>query len=440
MSVSTMPDQVYQIFCDAMGDATTIARMGLSVSGGGDSMALMYLAHRWSADRGTALRVAVVDHGLRADSAAEAAFVQDRAAALGMEADVLRWTDWSGQGNLQAAARRARRDLVAAWARRQGIGTVALGHTMDDQAETVLMRLGRGAGVDGLSAMAPQSEAAGLRWLRPLLGLRREALRRWLVAGGREWVDDPSNDDPRFDRVRARAALGHLHDLGVTVEGLSATSDRLRDAREALDQGVAALAAQAATWGHCGELRLNLAALRAAPAELARRLLRCGLRSVAGTAYGARAEAEAKLMSAMLGLQLGGGRSLHGCIIRPDGPTSVVVMREVAALDPLPRPFGEAPMLWDGRFRIAPRAPIADARIAPLGEAGLRHLRDVADAGQWAAPPAWRGAPRAAQLTTPALWQRGRLRAAPLADYGDQIDAVFVNCGPNWQEPSHQGT
>ena len=143
---------------------------------------------------------------------------------------------------------------------------------MDDQAETVLMRLGRGAGVDGLSAMAMRTSADGMVWLRPMLGVKRAALRVWLEERGETWVDDPSNDDLKYDRVKARRALETLGELGVTAEGLSATAERMQSARAALDDAAASLASEAAHWGACGELRLSLKPLRAAPRELARRM------------------------------------------------------------------------------------------------------------------------------------------------------------------------
>jgi len=176
--------------------------LGVAISGGGDSTALLLLLH---AARRAVLAV-TVDHGLRPESAAEAAAVGALCAARGIPHDTLVWAEGPESGNLQARARQARRRLIADWARGRGIGDVALGHTLDDQAETVLLRLARGSGVDGLAAMAAVAEGDGVRWHRPLLGIGRGALRDWLRGEGVAWIDDPSNEDPRFDRVRVRAA------------------------------------------------------------------------------------------------------------------------------------------------------------------------------------------------------------------------------------------
>ena len=152
-------------------DAARAGTLGVAVSGGSDSVALLLLVRAWAAVSGREIAAVTVDHGLRAGSAGEAADVAALCARIDVAHDVLNWRGWDGRGNLQDHARRARRDLIADWAQERGIATVALGHTLDDQAETVVMRLARGSGVDGLAAMAVVSQAACVVWLRPLLGL-----------------------------------------------------------------------------------------------------------------------------------------------------------------------------------------------------------------------------------------------------------------------------
>ena len=410
--------------------------LGVAVSGGGDSMALMRLAAEWARETGRSLAVASVDHGLRSESADETRLVVETARRLDLPADGLTWEGWDRRGNLSAAARDARRALLANWARARGIAAIMLGHTLDDQAETVLMRLGRGAGVDGLSGMAATSRSHGVLWLRPLLSARRDGLRDWLRAEGAPWVDDPTNDDPKYDRVKARKALAALGDLGVTATGVAATAARLRDARDALDEAASRLGQEAAKWGACGELRLALDPLRAAPRETTRRLFRAALTRVAGAAYGPRAEAEASLLTAIFGMRLGGGRALHGCLVRPDGPRGVVISRETAAIDPTPAPIAADDLLWDGRFRLTRAAPLDGAAIAPLGEAGARRLSALEDAGAWRPPADWLAAPRAARIATPALWRGAALAAAPVAGYGDAVTARFIGAEADWGDPS----
>ena len=194
-----------------------------------------------------------MDHGLRPDSAGEAGG-GGRALRRGRTSPTtLRWTGWDGRGNLQDRARQARRALIAGWARDRGIGAVALGHTLDDQAETFLLRLARGSGVDGLGAMRDRGAAEDVLWLRPMLTLRRAELRDWLVAEGVDWAEDPSNDDPAYDRVRARRALAPLATLGLGPERLAATAAAMDRARAALEAGTADLARRCLTQGAAGD-------------------------------------------------------------------------------------------------------------------------------------------------------------------------------------------
>ena len=143
-------------------------RIGAAVSGGGDSMALLSLMRPWCARRGVELRVVSVDHGIRAESRSECRVTGELAAGLGVAHEIVSCRQLPA-GNIQDAARRVRHSLIADWANRNRIKFVALAHTLDDQAETFLLNLARGSGVDGLAAMPVDVCRLGIRWLRPLL-------------------------------------------------------------------------------------------------------------------------------------------------------------------------------------------------------------------------------------------------------------------------------
>jgi tRNA(Ile)-lysidine synthase len=185
------------------------AKIAIALSGGGDSMALACLAHGFLAGRGEQDRLfaVTVDHGLRPESAGEAERAGEFCAALGIDHEIRRWDGDKPAAGLQAAARDARYRLLAEAARNAGCGMVLTGHTLDDQAETVAMRQARGPG-RGLSGIAPATLYARRTWfVRPLIVLRRADLRAFLKERGQDWVDDPSNFDPRFERVRLRGSL-----------------------------------------------------------------------------------------------------------------------------------------------------------------------------------------------------------------------------------------
>jgi len=366
--------------------------LGLAVSGGGDSVALLLLA----VDAGQQVRAVTVDHGLRPEAAAEAAWVGRLCARLGVPHDTLQWQGWTGAGNLQDQARRARLSLIADWAMAAGLGAVALGHTQDDQAETVLMRLARRAGVDGLSAMSDRRRAQGMTWLRPLLSVSRDDLRAFLRARGQEWIEDPSNDALRFDRVKARRALTALAPLGLTAAVLAGVADQMRTARSALDHQTEAAARQIARI-EGGDVVMDRAGFEGLPAEIRRRLLVGALGWIGSADYGPRAASVQALLTAVAA---GRGGTLAGCRVTLR-PSTLRVAREWQAVRGVVAAPGQ---LWDRRWIVTgPDSNGLDVKA--LGEAGLAMVAD------------WRtsGLPRASLLASPSVWRAGVLISAPLA-------------------------
>lgn len=365
--------------------------LGLAVSGGSDSLGLLHLA----VEAGLTCRAVTVDHGLRPEAAAEAETVARICAGLGVPHAVLRWQGWDRRGNLQDQARRARYRLIADWALAQGIGAVALGHTEDDLAETFLLRLARGAGVDGLAAMQARRLHLGVTWLRPLLGCARAELRADLVARGVVWADDPSNDNPAFDRVRMRQAMVGLAELGLGPERLAGVAGHLAEVREALETTMLEAARRLARID-AGDVLLAPPVFDL-PAEILRRLLLQALAFVSSAEYGPRGPA---LQRATRLLRAGRPVTLHGCRMLP-GRDGLRICREARAVAGCIAAPGA---LWDGRWRL--RGPQNNGlEIRSLGTEGLAACKD------WRAT----GRPRASLIASPAVWQGDRLVAAPLA-------------------------
>lgn len=374
-------------------------RLLVAVSGGGDSIALLHLARDWAGRMGVDVEAVTVDHGLRAESAAEAEAVGRTCAGLDVPHRILRWQGWDGQGNLPQEARAARYDLIAGATGPEDLPTLNLiGHTRDDIAETFLLRLARGSGVDGLAAMRADWRDRGQRWARPLLAVGRGELRDWLRLRGMSWIDDPSNDDPRYDRARARQALAALAPLGLGVDRLADTAAAMSRARAALAEA-SHTAARAIAWTEAGDVVFDRAGLEALLPELRDRLLTHALGWVSGNPLRPR---RTSLIETEAALAAGAPRAtLHGCLITA-GPKTLRLSREPAATGP------EVPTtaLWDGRWRVnGPHLPASVIR--PLGEAGLAICRG------------WRESslPRASLIASPAIWDArdDSLIAAPLA-------------------------
>jgi tRNA(Ile)-lysidine synthase len=209
----------------------------LAVSGGPDSMALMWLAARWrrTLARGPRLFAVTVDHGLRAESAAEARDVKRLARSLELPHRTMRWTGAKPKTGLPAAARAARYHLLARAARAHGATHIFTAHTRDDQAETLLMRLMRGSGIAGLAAMARQSERNGLLLARPLLHVAKSQLVATLKKARVGFADDPTNRDPNFTRPRIRAVMPALAAEGGDARNLARLASRLARANTAVE-------------------------------------------------------------------------------------------------------------------------------------------------------------------------------------------------------------
>jgi tRNA(Ile)-lysidine synthase len=209
----------------------------LAVSGGPDSVGLMWLMARWRRDLadGPRLVAVTVDHGLRAEAAQEARAVKRLAQALELPHRTMRWTGEKPKTGVPAAAREVRYRLLAQAARSVGATHILTAHTRDDQAETVLMRLLRGSGIAGLSAMACESARDGVVLARPLLTVSKSRLVATLNRAKIAFADDPTNRDTAFTRPRLRALLPLLAAEGGDARGLARLASRLARANAAVE-------------------------------------------------------------------------------------------------------------------------------------------------------------------------------------------------------------
>lgn len=369
MSAAIALQEIPALFADFHNRAHVI----LAVSGGVDSTALMLLAARWREQSPqTRLTVASIDHALRPESAEECRAVSARATDLGLPCIVKRWESDKPAARLQEAARGARYSLLTAVAAELGADAIATAHTLDDQAETVLMRLLHGSAVDGLAAMRPStalkhhiekaapafsggdaaptsnapiptseigSDAAGdLSLLRPLLGTTRARLVATLQAAGMAWLEDPSNRNPRFERVRLRALLAQLAPLGLDPARLALLARRAARSSDALE-AVAAERFETLARREQDRLQLDGPGFAACPADIRLRILERAVLLMQDTgkmsAYGLRLERLEALAAALdqaLDPALGQGRSwqrsLGGTLLRLDKAGNLQVTRE----------------------------------------------------------------------------------------------------------------
>jgi tRNA(Ile)-lysidine synthase len=251
----------------------------LAVSGGPDSTALLWLAARWRASRkaGPKLIAVTVDHGLRKAAKAEAAGVARLARKLKVVHRIVRWRGAKPNTGLQQAARVARYRLLADAARKASAALVLTAHTLDDQAETVLIRMSRGSGVTGLAAMARVASVPGhadIKLVRPLLDIPKMRLLATLKAAKVPFADDPSNREPRFTRVRLRGLMPPLAAEGLDARRLALLARRLKRADRAIEAAVDRAQAELSLASpHADVVAFDAAGFARQPAEIALRLL-----------------------------------------------------------------------------------------------------------------------------------------------------------------------
>lgn len=356
-----------------------ISHAGLAVSGGLDSLALMHLALEWRKARGgnsPRLSVLTVDHGLREGSDSEALAVAQSAEKLGLPYQILRWQPGNKQSRLQEDARQARYDLMAGYAHENGIDALVTAHHLDDQAETLLMRLARGSGPDGLGAMHPRSEWAGIILLRPLLDVPKSELDVYLVGLGYAWFDDPSNQDTRFERVRVRQAMPDLEKLGIDAAALARSARRMRRASEALDHCAGEFLEDHCVAPETGYCQIDAGAFSAAPEEIALRALSRSIQGVGGRVMPPQL---AKLEALYSALMNDGSKAetLGGCSLRQSGE-HFLVLREGGRRGPRPIHLDPGHSgLWDGRYRVALGASHdAPVEVRALGKDAWRMIRN----------------------------------------------------------------
>lgn len=425
----------------ALGPFEEIPHIAVAVSGGADSRALVLLAREWVVARpGARLTALTVDHGLRPDSADEAArtgaWLRDHRIAH----VILRWTGPKPASGVQAAARAARYGLMEGWCRREGVLHLLVAHQRDDQAETALLRRERGTGPRGRAAMPAISETPDLRLLRPLLPIPGTALRAWLAARGESWIEDPSNRDRRFTRVRLRAIL---RASPARADRLYAATIAAGAARAESDRGMARFFAANGYLSPLGFAVLSRDGVRRLSGETLETVLSRLVQAVSGSAFPPRRQRVRSLGKDLLATGLGHARTLGGCRLmtaqraatglkaRADGDLLLVV-REPGAVAPeldlvVPsRPETAGDPHWDGRFVVMlAGGGGAGMQVGALGAEGWRQVRQMlsgrAPDGPGRLTAFAREVPAPARAALPVIRRDGRIvsMAGLVLDGGD---------------------
>jgi len=407
-------------------DSFTSAPLAVAFSGGGDSLALLLAARAWASGARRPVLAITVDHRLQSAAADWALWCEARARRLGVDHVTLAWAGEKPVAGLAAAARAARHRLIAEAARVAGAHVVLMGHTADDLAEARVMRATDGVPSDPKtwSPSPAWPEGRGIFILRPLLGVRRAAIRAALAEAGETWIEDPANSDPRHARARARAMLGGSGepDVGAPTPDMVPLLAQVRE-------------------GAGGELVVDRELLRDAPRPVARRLLAAAVLCASG---GSRPPRGARLDRVLDRLALTGpfAGTLAGARVETDGLGRVTVSREAGEFERagflmIDLPVGRS-VIWDGRLECSARRP--GLRLRPLDGDAARLPAAQREARKRLAPAVRRALPalvdEAGQISCPILAAdpRAEVRSLVMARLAAALGAVpseaaIASCG-----------
>jgi tRNA(Ile)-lysidine synthase len=395
--------------------------IAIALSGGPDSMALTLLAQEWARAHGSRIVALTVDHALRPESRAEAEQVAAWMRARGIDHHILTPEHTPAGNNTMQAARQWRYDALAEWCHAHDIRYCLLGHHKGDQRETVLLNAARGG--DGLSGMPRLRDYRGVKFLRPLLGLEKEELENYLRAHAMGWIEDPSNRNADFARVRIRQQLAADAALRKTTD---ARIVQEQTARRARDQALVEAASACVTIHPAGFA--SIAHGIWLQHSLQQLLIADTLRCISGAAHRVRSAEIARLVQAICEEE-NGKRSLQHCLITWDSQT-ITIAREPSRVASAATLSGSGELLWDKRFRVNYHLPRGmEFVLKALGKEGVRHLRKstknrASSFPEFAEANLGNDGIRTLPLATPSLWHLDELVMLP------HIDIHATNLSP----------
>ena len=334
--------------CDLFSSLVNEDRIALAVSGGRDSMALMYLIYRWKTHLAldTEIEVLTVNHNLRKAADKECQFVCKSAENYGFRHKVLSWQHELVETCIQEKARNARYKLMLDYMRDAKINTILTAHTSDDNIETFIMRLAKGSGLDGLKSINKIRFEDGINIRRPLLTLSRSVITEILISTDNKWIDDPTNDDEIFERVRIRNNINSLSKFNITPANLSKTITRLERTHESITYITDSISKELVEITELGYAEINFDKLRNYPNEIVLRVFAKALSGINGGDISLSSlegvfEDLTKTMKT---------KTLNGCQIIPKKDKYVIV-RENRGIHPVEISINEH-IIWDGRFDL----------------------------------------------------------------------------------------
>ncbi|MEH6526634.1 MAG: tRNA lysidine(34) synthetase TilS [Sneathiella sp.] len=412
MAGSTLQEQFNQKL-DSLFALSQHKRLAIAVSGGSDSIALTLLARNWASERAVDLVILTVDHGLRPAAKQEAVTVGTWIKSLGLPHKTLVWTGPHPASGIQSAAREARYQLMAAHCQAENIQALLLGHQLEDQLETFLMRFSKGSGLEGLASMQEDSQQFGIRLIRPLLGFKRQVLRDFLNEKKQPWLEDPSNDNRQYTRTHVGPILSDLQALpGSSLETIGLSVERVSRASDALQEITTERFNTLCRLSPYGFVMFPSEAVLNCPKEIGIRLLSRAISTVRGEQIPIKLQSLENIYIRLFETELSVSETISGVQISKS-VKGWLVCREPgrSGLPEIPL-AGKTETLWDDRFYVIDTADEKDRdpllTIKRIGPIGWRYLKAENSGKDVAKLPA------KVRNNLPAVWLGERIVVAPL--------------------------
>ena len=399
-------------------------KIGLAVSGGGDSIGMLVLASEWAIINKKKIYVVTVNHNLRKEAKEEVIFTREFTKKLGFSHSTLDWKKPLKIGNLQSQASLARKKLISNWAKENNIKTVLLAHTIDDQVETILMRFSRGSGVDGLIGMKKLVEIHGIFWVRPLLTITRSNLRKFLKLKKINWVEDPSNKDRKYLRVKFRNVISQLGEIGINTNLVVNTSVRMENAKKVLNDVAVEAFNNFVKLKKWGDIEISKDIFNLCREDTFLRTLAGIIKGISGSIYRPRYKELINFVEDLNNKNFK-ARTLSGVLARAISQNKVVLRREPSHPLCVSNPKS-VNFIWDGRWLVfLSRILSKSEHIGPLGENGYQQIKNQVE----------KKAFNECFLSTPALFLKDRVISSPALEYGHGLSCKlqhnkkqFINC------------
>ncbi|EPR97400.1 tRNA(Ile)-lysidine synthetase [Anaplasma phagocytophilum str. CR1007] len=334
-------------------DIVPNAQYAVAVSGGVDSMTLMRLValfHKSSASVGSPT-ILTVNHGFRPEARNEVSFVHEQATMLGLECHMLHWENPIRKKS-QVVARNIRYQLLLQWCSAHNVKVLLTAHTKNDQAETVLIRLERGSGIDGLAGIRERSVIGDVTIIRPLLDFTRREIQEYAIQHQQPWIEDPSNSDPKYRRTFYRNFINNCKHPEILISRLSSTALHMQRSLSCILHYVQNALDSCLEFTPFGYVVIKHDVFRNLQDEIASRLFLLLIMTIGNKPLKPRFSKFSSALSKVRSTAGFASFTLHGCMILKTCDSNIIVAREVSSIVPKTYLHGETRLLWDSRFEL----------------------------------------------------------------------------------------